>query len=201
MSAQVSYSHRFHVYAQQRIYRLTDDALIWEDEDGGSGRLAYADITRVHLAYRPSRAQPDRFLATIASRSGERVRISNTSYRGFNDFIVQDAEYSSFLKALHARLSEGGYEVSFRKGSGFIGFSLNLVLTIVITGGLAALAVYMLWGGYYGLAAAKLLIVAWYMPVLFRFMKRSVPVRYTPDAIPDDGLPWAGRSMEAKRAG
>ena len=194
MSGEVSYTQRFHAFAQQRTYRLTQDAVVWEDEDGGSGRMAYADISAIRLAYRPSRAQPDRFFATITVPSGGKVRISNTSYRGFNDFIMQDAEYSGFLKALHERLAEGGCDVSYRKGSGLIGFAANLILTIVITGGLAVLALYMLSGGYYGLAAAKLLIVAWYMPVLFKFMKRSMPQRYEPDAIPDDALPWAGRT-------
>ena len=200
MESAPTYSHRHSALAVERTYRLADDALVWEDEGVGGGRMAYADIASVRLAYRPSRVQPDRFLATIYPKKGQFVRLSNSSYRGIGDFLMHDEAYSDFLTALHQRLSDGGYDISFRKGSGPIGYAANLAMTAGILGGIPVLAFYMVSLGHYGLAVAKLLIIAWFVPTLLRFIKRSRPQRYRPDAIPKDALPWAGRSEKTRQA-
>lgn len=190
MSDASRYTHTYHGLRKARSYALTDDALTWKDEgEPGTKRLPFADIREVRLAYRPSRVQRNRYLAHITPRSGRRIDISNSSFKGFGDFVEHNTEYSGFLRELHRRLAAAGTATAFHKGSSLLGYIGNLLLTgwIVFMLGLALVLLFS-WGLVW-IAVVKLAIIAFFIPTLFRFIVRARPQAYDPLQIPDGALP------------
>lgn len=190
MTDPASYSHRLHALRKPRTYTLTHTGLRWKDEDGeGEGELAYSDIRKVHLAYRPTRVQRNRYLAHITPHAGRRIDISNSSYRGFGNFKEHNARYAAFITELHRRIAASGADVAFHKGSSLVGYVANLVLTGWIAA-MIVLALVLLWAtGWVMVAVLKLGIIAFFLPTLFRFIVRARPRAYEALAIPADALP------------
>ena len=185
-----TYTHRHHAFAKERTYRLTADALTWSEEgDWVVQRMPYADIASVRLAYRPSRAQTDRYMATIVSRKGGAVVLTNTSFQSFGSFVSDDATYSGFMRALHQHLADSGSTAHFRKGSSVLGYAVNMAISLGVLAALVIVGGYMLVHGVYGLVAVKLLVIAFFLPTLYRFMLRSRPGSYDPRDLPQAALP------------
>ena len=185
-----TYTHRQHAFAAERTYELKRDALVWREEGSWvEQRMAYADIAEVRLAYRPSRAQTDRYMATIVSRTSGVVQLTNTSFQSFGSFTSDNAGYATFLRALHQRLAQTGSTATFRKGSSMLGYAVNMAMTVGTLIALIAATVYLLANGSFGIVAVKLIVVAVFLPTLYRFMLRSRPGRYDPRELPAAALP------------
>lgn len=184
------YTHTYHALRKARSYRLTDDALTWEDEgEDGVKSLPYSGIKEVRLAYRPSRVQRNRYLAHIVPKSGKRIDISNSSFHGFGNFTEHNEEYAAFLRELHRRLAESGTDAVFHKGSSLLGYIGNLLLTGWIALMLVLAFFLLMATGIVWVAVIKLAIIAFFIPTLIRFIVRAKPKRYDPREIPGDALP------------
>jgi hypothetical protein len=171
-----------------QAFRAAPDALEW-DVGRYSGRVAYPDIRRVRLIYRPANLQTHRFLAEIWAERTPKLKIASVSWIGLTEQRRQDAAYNAFIGALHRRLIEVGTDALFEAGSPpwlywpgvavFIGIALAIVLLIargVQEGALAG-------AGFAGL------FLAFYLWQIGTFFRRNRPGRYRPDAIPAAVLP------------
>ena len=190
------YRLRANAFVKPRSYRLTEDALTWEEEGGKLDGVFYDGIAEVRLAFAPTRIATDRYRTQIVLRAGGMVELFNTDYRGFASFDEHNAEYAAFVTELHRRLAAQGKDVIYRQGNSVAGFIVNVALTIFVFV-MIALAFLLLfsWGGPL-IAIAKLAILLFFVPVLVRYIRRARPGTYDPLALPAAVLPEAGDAMK-----
>lgn len=183
------YRLRANAFVRPRTYRLTEDALTWEEDGGKLDGVFYDDIAEVRLAYVPTRFARNRYRAQIIFKPGGMAELFNTDYRGIADFAEHDAEYVAFLTELHRRLAAKGKDVIYRQGNSVGAFIGNIALTVFIfvMVGLAFLLLFT-WGGPL-IAIVKLLILLFFVPVLIRYIRRARPGIYDPLALPAAVLP------------
>jgi hypothetical protein len=183
------YRLRANAFVKPRVYRLTEDALTWEEEGTRLDGAFYDGIAEVRLAYTPTRFATNRYRAQIIFKAGGMVELFNLDYRGIANFADVSAEYAAFLAELHRRLAAHGTDVIFRHGNSVGAYIANIVLTVFIFA-VVALAVLLLftWGGPV-VAIVKLVILLFFVPVLVRYIRRARPGTYDPLALPAAVLP------------
>lgn len=184
------YRFRSNAFVGERTYRLTDDALVIEEDGKPNDGAFFDEISEVRLAYTPTRAATDRFRAQIIFRKGGMAELFNLHYRGVYDFPEQNADYVAFITELHRRLAAKGKDVRYRAGNSVGGYIGNWALTIFIFVMLAFVLIVLIpnWGGTW-IVFAKLAIVLFFIPVLISYTRRARPRTYDPLAIPKDVLP------------
>ena len=184
-----TYRLRASAFVKPRTYRLTEDALAWEEDGQKPDGVPYGEISEVRLAFAPTRVATNRYRAQIIFRQGGMAELFNMDYRGFADFAEHNAEYVAFLTELHRRLAERGKAVVFRQGNSVGAYIGNVALTVFIFMAIAVAFVMLFsWGGPW-VAVAKLAIVLFFVPVLIRYIRRAKPATYDPLALPADALP------------
>ncbi len=195
------YRLRANAFVKPRTYRLTEDALTWEEDGGKTDGVFYDGIAEVRLAFVPTRFASNRYRARIVFRAGGMVELFNTDYHGFGDFAEHNAEYVAFLAALHRRLAAHGSNVLYRQGNSVAGFALNVGLTIFIFAMIALVFLLLFsWGGPL-VAVAKLVFLLFFVPVLVRYIRRARPGTYDPLALPAAVLPEVASARKEDRDG
>jgi len=185
----VDYAFRANAFARDRVFRLTDDALVWQDEGGAIDGVYFDDIAEIRLAYAPTRIARNRYRTQVIFRQGGMVELFNTHYAGFADFEERNESYAAFVTALNRRMAERNVPAIYRKGSSPAAYAGNVALTLFIFA-MVALAVVLLFNfGVVWIAVAKLAVILFFVPTLIRFVRRSRPAGYDPRAIPEDALP------------
>ena len=192
----VVFVNRANAFEPTRTYRIEDGELRVESEApkkaGGRQEVArvYAlgSIVSVHLRFRPTRSQRNRYECWIRFGTGQGLAVLNESYLGFARFQDQSAGYRDFVRALCAAVAERNPEAEFRCGSSMT----KLVLEWGFLGvALAALAL-VLWvsgGALRGLAVLKLGISVFFGPTLWRYALGNRPGSFDPRAVQDRVLP------------
>lgn len=183
-----AYRVRVNLFSGPRIYRLTETALTWQDDGKPLDGVFFDDIAEVRVAYAPTRFATNRFITRIVFRQGGMVELTNIDFRGFANFVEENDAYVAFVREFHRRVANAP-GVVFQKGSSPGGYALNLVITAFVVVGIAFALFMLLNFGLVWIAVAKLAIIAVFVPVLFRFVRRAKPERYDPAAIPAEALP------------
>jgi hypothetical protein len=184
-----TYTFTENAFAKPRTYRLTEDALTWEQEGEPLDGVFYDDIAEVQMAYVPSRLVRNRYRTRIVFRQGGMVNLLNTDFTGFGSFTEKNREYTAFVRELHRRLAEKGKDVVYRKGSGTAAYVANVALTIFIFAMIAIAFLFLFNLGVVWIAVVKLAILLFFIPTLIRFIRRSRPGSYDPLAPAEDMLP------------
>lgn len=182
------YAYKATLIGAARQFELTDAGLSWRINDR-EGVWPYARIAAIALSYRPASMQSRRFRADIIDRSGERLTLLSTTWRGFALIEPQDDRYRQFVMALHDRLAREPHEIALMGGMRPTPYAFSIALLTVVALALIGLLIRSLAAGA---TAGALFLVAF--AVLFgwqivSFMKRNKPRRYTFDAVPRDLLP------------
>ena len=174
------YSQRFNLLERHRTYRLGEDAIVWQDANGGEERLPYGDIRQVRLSSWPD-LQAGTVYAIVSPRHGKALKLSNRSYVSLGNFDMQTGEFASFVRALHRKLAGRGGKVNYRLGATMAGY----VATILFC---AAMFVFIAGTLYAVLAEASVLIGAiavvimlGFVPWLARFLLAVRPGTYSPE--------------------
>ena len=183
------YAHRLHAFVGERCYRVGSQALSWSDADGGQGQLEFGDVRKLQLRYSPGRLVERRYTLDLIARRGKRLRINNLHYRGFADFEDRSDSYRPFVLNLHRALALANPALQCAGGSTWAGHLLHLgialgLLLLLAVAGLALLSAGLAW-----LIVVKLALIVFYMPRLWRFLKRNRPGRYDPLTPPEHLLP------------
>ncbi|MBM3526956.1 MAG: hypothetical protein FJX62_02600 [Alphaproteobacteria bacterium] len=154
-----------------------------------NGTIRYDRIQRVRLSFRPMTMQSYRFLTEIWSSDGPKLRIASTSWRNLVEQQRHDVEYVAFVKELHRRLDAADTGAQFAAGSPVPVYWMGVVL-------LAGILAIMLFVGGRGLiqgdwigAAVMAGLVVLFGWQIGNFLRRNRPLRYRPDAIPENVLP------------
>lgn len=185
----VTYCHRLHAFRERACYEVTEHGL--RMSVGGKTReFPFADIGAVALDFAPTRFQRNRFRMRIYPKSGGTIEITNESYEGPASFSAHDADYVRFAEALHGAILASGVPAEFRSGNSTAGYLVNIAI-VVGTAALLYSVLPLLVAGYgpVGIVGVKLLVIAFMLPTLWRYMKRNRPKTYRPDAIPATALP------------
>lgn len=185
----VDYGFRAHAFTGNRVFRLTEDALVWQDEGAPVDGVRYDDIAEVRVAYAPTRVARNRYRTQVIFKQGGMVELFNMHYAGFADFEERNADYAAFVRALHRRLAERNARPTYRKGNSPAAYVGNVALTVFVLAMLALAFVLLLAFGLVWIAVVKLAIILFYLPTLIRHIRRSRPETYDPRAIPADALP------------
>jgi hypothetical protein len=184
-----TYSMRANAFVPRRTYKLTDDALTWQDEGKPLDGVFFDQIGEVRLSYTPTRAVTRRFRTQVILRAGGMVELFNMSYRGFADFEDRSEAYVAFVTELHRRLAARGKDVRYRAGNTVFGYVANLATAAFTFLGLALVLLLLPIVAVSGLIIVKLVIIAAFIPTLIRYIRRARPMTYAPLAIPPEMMP------------
>ncbi|CAN5276186.1 hypothetical protein BH10PSE9_BH10PSE9_00980 [soil metagenome] len=184
-----AYAARANAFTGRRTYRLTEDALTWEEEGKKLDGVFYDEIAEVRVGFTPTRVATNRYRTQVIFRAGGMAEFFNTDYRGIANLAEQNAAYAAFVRELHRRLAEKGKDVGYRTGNSRIGYVLNIAVTVFIFA-MVALA-FLLLGTFefVWIAAVKLAIILFFIPVLLRYIRRARPGTYAPLAVPAKAMP------------
>jgi len=101
--ANPSYRFRPRIVGGEHIFSLAPDALEFEVSSRRE-RIAYRDIARVRLSYRPANMTFYRFVTEIWSREGKRLALVSVSASAPFHFENKAAAYRAFLLELFRRI-------------------------------------------------------------------------------------------------
>jgi len=165
-------------------FRLTPTGISWE-AGRQSGLVAYRDVRRVRLSFKPISMQTHRYMAEIWAENAPKLRIVSSSWKSMVEQERLDKSYSAFLTELHRRLAEAHAPAVFEQGSHPLRFWPGVAIFAAISLGLAFLIVRALQSDA---PAGALFIVAFLGLFLWHgsnYFRRNRPGVYAPDALPD----------------
>lgn len=169
-------------------FTLAPDGIRWT-VGSRSGRLAYGQVRRIRMSYRPANMQSYRFITELWGQGAPRLRIVSTSWKSMFEQERLDKAYAAFVTELHRRLAEANATPLYQQGVHPLTYWPGLILFTGIALGMAALAVRALQEDVSAGAAfvgAFLLLFLWQGGNFFR---RNRPGVYRPDALPREILP------------
>jgi hypothetical protein len=169
-------------------FRLRPDALEWHVGVRGD-RVAYKDMRRLRLAFRPAAMLGRRYVAEIWPSSGPKLTIASSSWKGMAEQEPLDAGYLAFVDELHRRLAAAGSRASFERGAPALLYWPALALSAAAALAMGALVIEALRAGALTGAlfiAAFLALFAWQMG---GFLRGNRPGTYRPEAPPAAVLP------------
>ncbi|HVY20508.1 MAG TPA: hypothetical protein VHA70_10580 [Bauldia sp.] len=184
-----TYTVRANAFVPTRTYRLTGDALTWQDDGRPLDGVFLDQIAEVRLAYAPTRVVTRRFRMRVILKAGGMVELFNQSYRGFADFEDQSAGYATFVAEFHRRLAAQGRDVRYRSGNTPAGYVANLFVALLTFAALAFVLLLFPIAALPGIIILKLAIIAAFIPTLLRYLRRARPLTYDPLAVPQEMLP------------
>ncbi|SRR5579885_531542 len=98
-----SYRFRPRLIGGEHVFSLTPDALEFEASNRLQ-RVAYRDIVRIRLSYRPANMTFHRFVTEIWPRAGKKLTIVSVSASGPFNFENKSAAYRAFLMEFFRRV-------------------------------------------------------------------------------------------------
>jgi hypothetical protein len=192
-----SFQYRGNVFERSKTVSLMPEALRIRDDGGRERLLPFAQIAKIDVLQRQSRAYGTAYVCRLwrANALFPALTLVSKSYRGFNDFEPKDTSYRAFVKELHAAVSKAnpacGFEVTVPESAVLHALltRAHWALPVIV---LVFLAVAFLTGDPDAAVVATiaaLLGVAWFVASR---LTRLGPWRYDPAAIPDGALPREG---------
>lgn len=169
-------------------FQLAPEALIWTI-GSASGRVPYADIRHIRMAFRPVTLQSYRFLTEIWSDKNPKIPIASASWKSMMEQERLDDSYARFVRALHQKIAEARGTPQLQAGAVPLLYWPGLVIFAGICLAVAALITRALQQGETG---ATLFLLGFFVLLLWQlggFFKRNRPRTYTIDALPADVLP------------
>lgn len=185
---QLSYSYKPSLMGAPWVFRLSDDALLWE-KGMRKGRVAYREITRVRMSFRPATLMFDRYRTEVWSTRTPRLEIISGSVKSVVEQQKQGPDYVTFVRELHRRLAQ----VPARFDTGSPVFLYWPAAAIFIGMGLAICALIIralqtqTWSG----AVVIAIFLAVFAYQAGTFFGRNLPGRYRPDDLPARLMPSA----------
>ena len=188
-----SYSYRPSVLGAPWEFRLTGDGIEWV-AGRKSGRMAFSDVRRVRLSFRPANMQSHRFMTELWADGAPKLRIMSSSWKSMVEQERLDAPYSAFITELHRRIAQAGAPVAYEQGTHPL---LYWPAVIVFAAMLLALGMLIVRALQAGAIGGALFIAVFGALFIWRggnFLRRNWPGVYRPDALPVQLMPQGGRS-------
>jgi hypothetical protein len=193
----VSYATRNDALSLARVWQLDGAVLRINDVKGGEQVVRLSEVKDVRLEFAPTRPELNRFRCQLTLRNGERLEFFNRTYAGLYDFRDTSAEYVGFVQALMGALVRQAAGCRFLAGASGANYLLSVAATVGLILCFGLISFFLLASGLTWLIAVKLLILAFYLPTLVRWLKRNRPQSFAPAAIPGALLPAPVSMAEA----
>lgn len=184
----VAYAYRPSLLGAAWQFKLTDQGLEWA-AGSKSGRIAFRNIRRLRMSFRPVSMQTQRYMTEIWAEGAPKLDIVSSSWKSLVEQERLDKSYSAFVAELHRRLLQEAAPVRFEQGSNRLLYWPGLIVFVGVALGLAWLVVRALQANSTGGAAfvgAFMLLFLWQGGGFFR---RNRPGVYRPDALPAQLMP------------
>jgi uncharacterized membrane protein YphA (DoxX/SURF4 family) len=184
---ELTYTFNASVLGAPWSFRLAPGGLVW-DKGRHSGRIAFSQINRVRMTFRPATMQSYRFITEIWGGQGPKLTIASTSWRSMMEQERLNASYSAFVAELHRRIAAAETPAVFDAGVSPPVYWAGLVVYAAVGIGVLALIARTVQAGAWSGAA----VVAVFF-VLFlwngNYFRRNRPGLYRPDALPPQLMP------------
>ncbi len=182
------YSYRPSLLGAPWSFRLAAGGLYWE-AGRKSGRIAYRDIRRVRLSFKPASMQSQRYLTEIWADGAPTLKIVSSSWKSMVEQERLDRAYSTFIAALHRHIVEAGGAVTFEQGSNALLYWPGVAIFAAVSLGLALLVARALQTQAFGAAAFIGAFLALFLWQAGSYFRRNRPGTYRADALPSALLP------------
>ena len=182
------YAYRPSLMGAARQFKLTDDGIEWAT-GRHSGRIAYRDVRRLRMSYKPANMQSQRFLTEVWAEGAPKLTIISSSWKGMFEQERLDQSYSTFVVELHRRLLQAAAPVRFEQGTPPLKYWPGLAVFAAIVLGLCLLIGRGLQANELGGAA----FITGFLALLLwqggAFFLRNRPGLYRPEAPPAAVMP------------
>ena len=182
------YAYRPSLMGAARQFKLADDGIEWTT-GRYSGRIAYRDVRRLRMSFKPANMQSQRFLTEVWAEGAHKLAIVSSSWKSVFEQERLDKSYSAFVAELHRRLVQAAAPVRYEQGTQPLKYWPALVVFVGIVLALCALIVRGLQANELSGAAfiaGFLALVLWQGSV---FLHRNRPGLYRPEAPPAALMP------------
>ena len=183
-----SYSYRTSLFGGGWHFTLMPAGIDWSTGPRG-GFIPYGEVRGLRLSYRPTSMQSQRFVTEVWSLKAPALRIASTTWKSMAEQPRQDAAYTRFVGALHARLAAARVTVDCERGRPPLIYWPGLVVFVGVTFAMAALIVRALQAGVIAGAVFVAIFFALFVRQGWMFFMRNRPGRYALAAPPPDLLP------------
>lgn len=184
----LGYAYRPSLMGAARQFKLAVDGIEWTT-GRHSGRIAYRDVRRLRMSFKPANMQSHRFLTEVWAEGAPKLAIISSSWKGMFEQERLDQPYSAFIAELHRRLIRAAAPVRYEQGTLPLKYWPALVVFVAIVLGLCALIVRGLQANELSGAAfiaGFLALLLWQGGVFFQ---RNRPGLYRPESLPAVLLP------------
>ncbi|MBV8780035.1 MAG: hypothetical protein JO353_01445 [Phycisphaerae bacterium] len=184
----LTYRFRPRLIGAEFAFRLDPEELAW---DWGSrrGRIAYRDIVRVRLGYRPANLAGSRYVAEVWGRDGTKLQIASVTQRSLFDFQNLAAEYRVFIVDLARRIRASGGSCRYDAGFPAWRWWPAVLVAAATMGSAIYVAVRALIGGYFVVSAAVVALGLVFLWQIGLMIWRNRPRNCDPLSISGDVLP------------
>jgi hypothetical protein len=182
------YAYRPTLMGAVREFKLADDGIEWTN-GRYSGRIAYRDVRRLRMSYKPANMQSQRFLTELWAEGSPKLAIVSSSCKSMFEQERLDRPYKAFVAELHRRLAQAAAPVRYEQGMHALRYWPMLIVFAAVVLGLCLLIVRGLQAGELSGAAfiaAFLALFIWQGGI---FLRRNRPGLYRPEAPPAAVLP------------
>ena len=186
----IAYAYKPSLMGGVWTLRLAPEGLQWSIGTV-SGEVAYQDIRRIRMSFRPVTMQSYRFLTEIWSDGSPKLPIVSSSWKSLTEQERLDEAYTRFIVALHEKIAAANGTPQLQAGAMALLYWPGAVIFIAICFATIGVLVQALQQGEMGVTLFLLVFFAFLVWQLGRFFKRNLPRRYTLNAIPSDVLPVA----------
>ncbi len=152
------------------------------------GHFNYSEIVTIRLEWAASRADTLRHACHVVRFNGWTETIVSTHYAGPMNFEDRRAGYSAFVRSLIARTAKANPSCRFVAGASMVSWLGSMA---ILGGSLILLALVLMLTGVptAGIVIAKLIILAWLVPLGIAWIRRNRPRDFTPPDIPQNVIP------------
>jgi hypothetical protein len=185
-----AYAYKPSVMGAPWEFRLAPDRLLWA-LGGRGGGVAYADIRRVRLSFRPVTMQSYRFITEIWAPGAPKLTIASSSWRGMVQQDRLDQPYRDFILDLHRRIARAGGTPRLEAGTPALLYWPGLALLLMAGTGITVLLARSLHRETLGAALFLVAVFALLLWQISTFFRRNRPRRYAADRVPEAVLPRA----------
>lgn len=172
------------VFARERRYRLTGDALEWDDGEK-HGAIALRDVVRVRVFRQPGGGMGPTMRRTIVhARDGGKVLLASNHYVSLGHIEDRADTYRPFVAALVERVAARNPQAVIQVGHHWLLWLTWLVLMVAAIFVTVLAAVIAFKGEAPWQAVIYVPLVLAYIPMALRIVGGSRPRRVDPHAMP-----------------
>jgi hypothetical protein len=183
-----AYSYRPSLLGAAWEFRLAGDGIDWA-AGSKSGHIAFRDVRRMRLTYRPASMQSHRFMTELWADGAPKLEILSSSWKSLVEQERLDKPYAAFVRELHRRIALASPPARFELGGNRLLYWPGLVSFIGVALGLALLIVRALQADAKGGAAFIGFFLVLFLWQGGNFFRRNRPGLYRPEAVPAALMP------------